>query len=101
MGVVMSTFMHQSLDTSANGLSAGELPYVKNPDLILNPAVREQISPEVLGPLREILAHSLHYVFIAGLVMAVLAFLSSFLIPKERVKDKALEKYNYVGGRNK
>ncbi|HWP91274.1 MAG TPA: MDR family MFS transporter [Thermodesulfobacteriota bacterium] len=99
MGVVMNAFMHQGLNTSANGLSADQLPYIKNPDLILNPAVREQISPEVLGPLREILAHSLHYVFIAGLVMAVLAFLSSFLIPKGRVEDKALEKYNYVGSK--
>ncbi len=91
MGMVMSSFMQSGLSSLPKDLSPEELPYLKSPDLILRPGVRENISHEVLESFRGILAHSLHYVFIAGLVMAALAFLSTLLIPKERIVDRGDE----------
>jgi len=93
MGVVMSTFMRRGLSSLPKDFSPSELPYLKSPDLIVSPGVREKMSHEVLEFFREALAHSLHYVFIAGLIIAALAFLSAFLIPKERVVDRRNEEH--------
>ncbi|MGQ0793361.1 MAG: MDR family MFS transporter [Deltaproteobacteria bacterium] len=87
MGAVMAVFMRRGIAVhSANGVSASEIRYFENPDLILNPIERAKLSPETLGYLQGTLAHSLRYVFIAGLVIAILAFASALLIPKKRVK---------------
>lgn len=86
MGVVMSAYMQSGLNSLPKDTISGD--YLKNPDLIVNPAAREILSPEVLGSLKGVLAHSLHYVFITGFVIAILAFLSAFLVPKEKVIDR-------------
>lgn len=86
MGVVMSLCMARGPNSLLeDSLSAD---YLKNPDLIVNPGARETLSPEALSFLKGLLAHSLHYVFITGFVIAILAFLSAFLVPNEKIVDR-------------
>jgi EmrB/QacA subfamily drug resistance transporter len=88
MGVVMSTHMHRGFNSLLKSIPASEVPYIKSPDLILNPTGRENLSPEVLDVLEQVLAYSLHHVFITGFVIAILAFLLSFLVPGEKIRDR-------------
>jgi EmrB/QacA subfamily drug resistance transporter len=86
MGLVMSLYMARG----SNYLPEQSLyaDYLKNPDLIVNPAARETLSPQVLSFLKGLLANSLHYVFITGFVIAILAFLSAFLVPNDKIVDR-------------
>lgn len=97
MGVVMSTYMHHGFSSLSKGVKSSEIPYLKSPDLIVNPLAREYLSPEVLGVLKGVLAHSLHYVFLAGLAIAILALISAFFVPKEKVRDRRDENYGEIG----
>lgn len=100
MGVVMSAYMHSGFNSLPKDTLSAD--YLKNPDLIVNPAVRENLSPEVLYLLKGVLAHSLHYVFITGFVIAILAFLSAFLVPNEKIVDRRdKEKIGTKGIQNK
>jgi EmrB/QacA subfamily drug resistance transporter len=94
MGTVMGTYMHlgfKSLSTDA-GLNLPGLSL----DLLVNPLERQSLSKEAMGALREVLAHSLHYVFIAGLIFALLAFLSALLVPNEKAMDRIDEEHRAV-----
>jgi EmrB/QacA subfamily drug resistance transporter len=84
MGAIMSAYMHRGFNSqSSDVVSPSEVS--KSIGIMVNPATRESLSPEALGTLKQVLAYSLHYVFITGLIIAVLAFLSAFLVPKEKV----------------
>lgn len=94
MGTVMGAYMHlgfKSLSTDA-GLNLPGLSL----DLLVNPLERQSLSKEAMGALREVLAHSLHYVFIAGLIFALLAFLSALLVPNEKAMDRIDEEHRAV-----
>lgn len=82
MGAVMGTYMHLGLKSLSKdpGLNLSSL----SPDLLVNPIERQNLPQEALGALRWVLAHSLHYVFITGLIIALLAFISAFLVPNEK-----------------
>ncbi len=87
MGAVMSIYMHLGFKSLSKNTSL-TLSQLKDLDLVVNPAGRQSLSHEALNSLREILAHSLHYVFIAGLVIALLSFLSAFSVPNEKAVDR-------------
>ncbi|MBI4588630.1 MAG: MFS transporter [Candidatus Rokubacteria bacterium] len=62
---------------------------VSHPDLIVNPATREALAPVLLAHVRLALDHALHGVFVAGLIVCVVALASSFLVPSGRARDLA------------
>jgi EmrB/QacA subfamily drug resistance transporter len=93
MGAVMSIYMHLGFKSLSKDTSLS-LSQLKDLNLVVNPADRQSLSHEVLNSLREILAHSLHYVFIAGLIIALLSFLSAFLVPNEKAVDRMDENIN-------
>ncbi len=96
MGVVMSTYMHHGFSSLSQDTNSSEITYLKNPDLILTPLARENLSPEVLEVLKGVLADSLHNVFITGFVIAILAFVSAFLVPREKVIDRKDKGYSEI-----
>jgi len=71
----------------SKSFDASELHYLKNPDLIVNPEARSSLSPEIHNALTQLLASSLRNVFLTGLFIAVVAFISAFLMPKGRFID--------------
>jgi hypothetical protein len=96
MGVVMSTCMHHGFSSLSENINSLKIPYLKNPDLILSPQSRDYLSPEVLEVLKGVLVNSLHNVFVTGFVIAILALVSAFLVPKERVIDRRDKSYSEI-----
>jgi hypothetical protein len=62
----------------------------------LTPLARENLSPEVLEVLKGVLTNSLHNVFITGFIIAILAFVSAFLVPREKVIDRKDKGYSEI-----
>jgi len=60
-----------------------------HPDLAVNPVTRATLTEAVLGQMRPVLAHAIGGVFVVGLVIAVAALLSAFLVPSGQVRDLA------------
>jgi MFS family permease len=60
-----------------------------HPDLAVNPITRATLGEVVLGQMRPVLAHAVGGVFVVGLVIAVAALLSAFLVPAGQVRDLA------------
>jgi predicted MFS family arabinose efflux permease len=61
-----------------------------HPDLAVNPITRATLGEAVLGQMRPVLAYAIGGVFAVGLVIAVAALLSAFLVPAGRVRDLAV-----------
>jgi len=61
-----------------------------HPDLAVNPITRATLGEAVLGQMRPVLAHAVGGVFGVGLVIAVVALLSAFLVPAGQVRDLAV-----------
>jgi hypothetical protein len=61
-----------------------------HPDLAVNPITRATLGEALLGQMRPVLAHAIGGVFVVGLVIAVVALLSAFLVPAGRVRDLAV-----------
>ena len=61
-----------------------------HPDLAVNPITRATLGEVLLGQMRPVLAHAIGGVFVVGLVIAVVALLSAFLVPAGRVRDLAV-----------
>jgi EmrB/QacA subfamily drug resistance transporter len=61
-----------------------------HPDLAVDPITRATLGEAVLGQMRPVLAHAIGGVFVVGLVIAVVALLSAFLVPAGRVRDLAV-----------
>ena len=70
-------------------LAAQVRELVAQPDLIVNPATRETLAPVLLAHIRLVLAHALHGVFVVGLIVCLMALVSSFLVPSGRARDLA------------
>lgn len=56
-------------------------------DRIVNPELRKQLGPHVIGSMRSVMADSLKPVFTTGFVAAALAFLAALLLPAGRAAD--------------
>ncbi|MEE9252454.1 MAG: MDR family MFS transporter [Thermodesulfobacteriota bacterium] len=83
MGAVMTASITAGM--GAVSLPAdSKLKGTLSPDLIVHPEVRAGLPPDVVNSLTAVLADSLHWVFITGLVIAVLAFISGFFVPTGR-----------------
>src|SRR5579884_156857 len=91
MGAVMGAYMHLDLK-SLSSLKLSSLSL----DSLVNPIEKQSLPTEALDALRGVFAHSLHYVFITGLVIALLAFVSAFLVPHERAVDRIDEEHRAV-----
>lgn len=87
MGMVLSTTMLFGTVSLSKSLKASQVHYLKNPDLIVNPEARAALSPEIYNALTHLLSGSLRNVFLTGLLIALLAFISAFLIPRDRFVD--------------
>ena len=85
MGAVMSAGIYSGSASLPKDTLSSEIS--KNIELIVNPATRDSLSPDSIAILKQVLAGSLQYVFITGLVIAILAFISAFLVPKQKVSD--------------
>jgi MFS family permease len=93
MGAAMTYRLERALDGVVAAAPA-ELQeplrwLVAHPDLAVNPVTRATLGEAVLGQMRPVLAHAIGGVFVVGLVIAVAALLSAFLVPAGQVRDLA------------
>jgi EmrB/QacA subfamily drug resistance transporter len=94
MGSVMSQRLHAELAAlvaaAPAGLQEGLRRVAAHPDLIVNPLTRGGLGAEVLAQLRPAMAHAVGSVFVVGLVVAVVALASAFLVPPGQARDLAV-----------
>lgn len=94
MGSVMSQRLHAELAAlvaaAPAGLQDGLRRVAAHPDLIVNPLTRGGLGAEVLAQLRPAMAHAVGSVFAVGLVVAVAALASAFLVPPGHARDLAV-----------
>jgi len=96
MGMVLSTTMLYGTGSISKSFDSSALHYLKSPDLIVNPQARAYLSPEIHNALTNLLASSLKNVFLTGLSIAIIAFISAFLMPKGRFIDMREEERKIV-----
>ena len=93
MGSIMAQRLHQDLAallvTAPAGLQEGLRRVVAHPDLVVNPLTRGGLGAEVLAQLRPSMAHAIGSVFVVGLVVALTALASAFLVPPGQARDLA------------
>ena len=94
MGSVMAQRLHRELaallEAAPAAIPHGLHEVVAHPDLIVNPLTRAGQSAEVLALLRPAMAHAVGGVFTVGLVVAVAALASAFLVPPGQARDLAV-----------
>ncbi len=85
MGAVLSAQMQvqaNHLPRLSDTLSAEKLAdLLRHPDALINPAARAQLPAPVLDVLQQVLATALHWVFVVGLIVALLALLVTLFLP--------------------
>jgi MFS family permease len=93
MGSVMAQRLQRELAdllaAAPGAIQDGLREVVARPDLIVNPLTRASLGAEVLAPLRPAMAHAVGSVFVVGLVVAVAALASAFLVPPGQARDLA------------
>ncbi|MBI4608387.1 MAG: MFS transporter [Candidatus Rokubacteria bacterium] len=93
MGAVMGHRLQTELArvTTAAGVTLGAQvkELVSQPDLIVSPLTRGLLDTAILASVRLALARALHDVFVVGLVVALVALASAFLVPTGRARDLA------------
>jgi len=93
MGSVMAQRLHQELSgllaTAPAGLQDRLRETVAHPDLIVNPITRAALGADVLTLMRPAMAHAVGAVFMVGLVVAVVALASAFLVPAGQMHELA------------
>jgi len=94
MGSVMAQRLHQELSgllaLAPVELKARLSAVVAHPDLIVNPVTRAGLGADVLGQMRPAMAHAVGSVFVVGLVVAVAALASAFLVPAGQARELAV-----------
>jgi EmrB/QacA subfamily drug resistance transporter len=94
MGAAMTYRLERALDNLLTTAPAELLEPLRwlaaHPDLAVNPVTRVTLGEAVLGQMRPVLAHAIGGVFVVGLVIAVGALLSAFLVPPGQVRDLAI-----------
>jgi EmrB/QacA subfamily drug resistance transporter len=95
MGSVMAhrlmTELGDLMATAPTAMRESLQELVRHPDLIVNPATRPSIPPDLLVFVRAGMAEALSGVFIVGLVVSLLALASAFLVPGGHARDLAAE----------
>jgi len=93
MGSIMAQRLHEDLAallvTAPAALQEGLRRVVAHPDLVVNPLTRGGLGAGVLAQLRPPLAHAIGSVFVVGLVVALAALASAFLVPPGQARDLA------------
>jgi MFS family permease len=93
MGAAMTYRLERALDGLVATAPAPLLEPLRwlaaHPDLAVNPITRGTLGEAVLSQMRPVLAHAIGGVFVVGLVIAVAALLSAFLVPPGHVRDLA------------
>lgn len=93
MGAVLSAQMQvqaNHLSGLGDAISAEKLAdLLRHPDALINPAARAQLPASVLDLLQQILATALHWVFVVGLIVAVLALIVTLLLPAGTAQEHA------------
>ena len=94
MGSVMAQRLHRELAallaTAPAAIHDVLREVAAHPDLIVNPLTRAGLGAEVLATLRPAMAHAVGSVFVVGLVVAVAALASAFLVPLGQARDLAV-----------
>ncbi len=94
MGSVMAQRLQLELGallvTAPEGLRDRLRELAAHPDLIVNPVSRATLSADVLAHMRVAMAHAVGGVFVVGLVMAIAALASAFLVPAGQARDLAV-----------
>ena len=83
MGTVLTQRMNQQVATAAEFQNLRE--FAQNPDVFLQPATRDSLSPELVSAFQHMLANALHSVFLVGTLICVLAVAGVFLMPSLRL----------------
>jgi hypothetical protein len=78
------------LTTAPAAIQDGVREVAAHPDLIVNPLTRAGLGAEVLATLRPAMAHAVGSAFEVGLVVAVAALASAFLVPPGQARDLAV-----------
>jgi EmrB/QacA subfamily drug resistance transporter len=90
MGTVLLHQMQRGLTRlSSSGLSSTLLEKLAHPQNLLEPAMRMQITPELLLVLIEILANAVWYAFLTGFMLMTIGVIASFVIPSASPADAA------------
>ena len=94
MGSVLAHRLHHDLaglvETAPVAIQDALREVVAHPGLIVNPLTRAARNADVLALLRPTMAHAVGGVFTVGLVIAVAALLSTFLVPRGQARDLAV-----------
>jgi hypothetical protein len=88
MGAILTQRLHQEM-AGASGASDGFRQFAENPNVFLQPAVRQSLSPEAVQTFQHMLAASLHTVFLTGTVICFAGVLFVWLVPPERLVARA------------
>lgn len=94
MGSVMAQRLHLELSallaTVPPGLQNRLREVIAHPDLVVNPLTRAGLGADLLAQVRPAMAHAVGSVFVVGLVIAVAALASAFLVPRGQARDLAV-----------
>jgi EmrB/QacA subfamily drug resistance transporter len=93
MGAFLTAGLAVQLHSAARGGNANLTPeqaqaFAENPNALVDPAAKSEISPATLDVLQEAMAASIHRVFWVGAILSVCAFGVVFLLPVERKKEE-------------
>ncbi len=93
MGAFLTAGLATQLTAAAeNGNSkltvAEAQAFAENPNALVDPAAKAQISPEVLEILQQAMAVSIHRVFWVGAILSIFALAVVFLLPVQTKKKK-------------
>jgi EmrB/QacA subfamily drug resistance transporter len=93
MGSVMAQRLHHEL-SSLLSTAPAELQdrlreVIAHPDLLVDPLTRAGLGADVLAQMRPAMAHAVGSVFVVGLVVAVVALASAFLVPAGQAQELA------------
>ncbi len=93
---IMGAFLSAGLTTQLNATAQIGNPnltveqakaFAENPNALVDPIAKAQISPETLGVLQQAMATSIHRVFWVGAILSFLAFGVSLLLPIDAKKN--------------
>lgn len=82
LGTAMNYYIATGALDPTLGMTGLSSALVANPDLVVNPVTRAQLSPASLEALRGLLAYALRGVFQVGLLFAFLAFIAALFVPR-------------------
>src|SRR5688572_30098000 len=84
MGTVLTQRLNQEI-AGAAGTPSGFAELAQNPNIFLQPAIRQSLTPEVVDTFQRMLAEALHSVFLTGTVICFAGLLFVRLVPPERL----------------